>query len=126
MKLVCKKCNSQIKAENINIKKGWGYCLRCNELTPIDGRLNPIETRPATSGISEIKLNDDSIGLLFPLKKQWGIFFIISGVSFGGWPLIHLLSVLAESNGDFYPGLLEMFSLLFVIGLSCFQLALYW
>jgi len=86
MKLVCKKCNSEIKAENINIQKKMVYCLRCNELTPIDERLNPLETRPAKSEIGEIKLNNNSIKLLFPLglRKQLGIFFIISGVGWWG------------------------------------------
>lgn len=84
MKLICPKCKVTIEAKNINIQQMVGVCEACNEIVQIDSSIN-VTSKPPESALQEIKMIDNSIGLLFPKNKSIGLFFIVFG---GFWDLI--------------------------------------
>jgi hypothetical protein len=108
MKVICTKCQAELKPENINIQKMVGHCIECNEIIQISEKLDLVKIKPSGSKIQEIKLDDGSLGLLFPKRRSIGIFFIFFG---GFWDLISGTMLVATSHGK---GGIDLFGSIFV------------
>lgn len=129
MKLICKKCNTLIPSDNVNVAEGICYCRQCNEAFRIASYLAETDTveraEKPDDTLIESYADAGSMGMIIPPGKSKSVafFFLFFSLFWNG--ITWTIFIASLSKGEILPmlfmipfilvGILTFFAFLFYL-----------